>query len=187
MKTISWFVSLFACGAFTVCAQNLAPAVTNASVTVTNQDDAETNAPSAAELAQLKYERETIAQLTTLQANDDAASLAAILAELKNTNSTIRAAAVQAVVQFNDRSAIPVLQKMADATTDTAEKKEIRKAIAYMKLPSLTEYLDQRRALEASRAATNAPAATSTTNTSAVLVSSNAPAATITTNAPAHP
>ena len=178
MKTISWFVGLFACGAFTVCAQNLASAVTNASVTLTNQVAVETNAPSAAELAQLKYEHDTIAQLTTLQANDDAASLSAILAELKNTNSTIRAAAVQAVVQFNDRSAIPVLQKMADATDDSSEKKEILKAIAYMKLPSLTEYLNQRRALEASRAATNAPVATSVTN---------APTVAITTNAPAHP
>jgi hypothetical protein len=165
MKKISWLLGVCAGSAFTVCGQNLAPITTNASVVVTNQTASDTNAP-AADLAQQKRVRAAIVRLAALQANDDAASLAAILAELKNPNADIRAAAVQAVVQFNDRSAIPALQQMADATSDSAEKMEILKAIDYMKLPSLAEFSAQQHALAALQSATNAPAVT-TTNPSA--------------------
>jgi HEAT repeats len=104
-----------------------------------------------------KYVRETIARLETLESNNDQDSLNAILAEMKNPDKQIRTAALSATVQFNDRSAIPRLQEIAAQTEDPSEKAQILKAIDYMKLPSISEYLAQRRASSAAR--TNAPAA----------------------------
>jgi len=118
----------------------------------------DTNAFAAAELAHAKYVHETIERLVSLQMNDDPASLAAILAEMKNSDKAIRDAALKATIQFNDRSAIPALQKIADETTDPYEKVDILKAIDYLKLPSFTEYMAYRRSLKAAGQPTNAPA-----------------------------
>ena len=114
-----------------------------------------TNSLSESELAHAKYVHETIERLVTLQMNDDPASLAAILVEMKNSEKTIRAAALKAVIQFNDRSAIPALQKLADETADPYEKVDILKAIDYIKMPSYTEYLAYRRALKTGQVPTN--------------------------------
>lgn len=137
-----------------------------------------TNVLSAAEVAHRKYVRETIARLMTLERNSDAASLAAILVELKNPDKKIRAAALSSVIQFNDRSVIPDLQKIADQTEDPFEKVEILKAIDVVKMPSLTEFMAYQRAQkEAKRNTTNAPAI--------LPVATNAPP--VVTNAVAHP
>ena len=108
-----------------------------------------TNAPSASELAHTNYVHETIERLTSLEMNSDAESLAAILAELKNSDKQIRDAALKAVIQFNDRSAIPARQKLANETADPYEKVDILKAIDYIKLPSFTELMAYKRALKA--------------------------------------
>jgi len=112
---------------------------------------------TAEELAHKKYQRETMARLAALEMNDDAASLAAILVEMKNPDPKIRSAALQATVQFNDRSAIPALQKIADETQDAFEKTDILKAIEYMKLPSLTELMTRNHSAGAVHSPSNAP------------------------------
>ena len=78
-------------------------------------------------------------KLRELQSNDDAASLQAILAELANSDKTIRSAAVEATIQFGSRDAIPVLKDFAARTADPAEKKQLLDAADFLKLPTLTE------------------------------------------------
>ena len=74
--------------------------------------------------------------------NDDTESRDAILSELKtNSDKTIRAAALEAAIQFGDRSVVPPLQAIAAQTDDPEEKQNILDAIDYINLPSLTEYL----------------------------------------------
>lgn len=148
-----------AVGAAAVQGHSVPVAEKPATVSVAPSPD--TNALAAAELAHAKYVHETIERLVTLEMNDDPASLAAILAEMKNPDKAIRAAALKATIQFNDRSAVPALQKIADETTDPYEKVDILKAIDYIKLPSFTEYMAYRRALKAAGQPTNAPAALS--------------------------
>jgi hypothetical protein len=130
----------------------------------TSNAESATNVGSAEVLAHKKNIRDTTARLTSLSMNDDQASLDAILAELKNPDQEIRAAALSATVQFNDRSAIPALQKIAAETEDPYEKVEILKAIDYMKQPSFTEYLAHKREMATP---TNAPAILSADTNSA--------------------
>lgn len=80
-----------------------------------------------------------IDKLETLQGNDDAASLQAILSELTNSDKTIRAAAVESTIQFGSRDAIPVLKDLAARTGDSAEKKQLVDAADFLALPTLTE------------------------------------------------
>ena len=80
-----------------------------------------------------------IDKLQELQANDDNASFQAIISELTNADKTIRAAAVEAAIQFGNREAIPVLKELAVRTGDAAEKKELLDAADFLALPTLTE------------------------------------------------
>ena len=80
-----------------------------------------------------------IDKLQELQANDDAASLQAILSELTNSDKTIRAAAVESTIQFGSRDAIPVLKDLAARAGDAAEKKQLLDAADFLALPTLTE------------------------------------------------
>ena len=80
-----------------------------------------------------------IDRLEELQANDDDASLQAILAELTNTNRIIRHVAIEATIQFGGHTAVPVLQGLAARTWDPAEKKELLDAAEFLALPTLTE------------------------------------------------
>ena len=81
----------------------------------------------------------TINKLQELQANDDSASLKAILTELVNPDKEVRAAAIEATIQFGDRSAIPVLKDLAATTADSGEKKALLDAVEFMSLPTMTE------------------------------------------------
>jgi hypothetical protein len=81
------------------------------------------------------------AELMQLAMNDDAASLEAILKELRNPNRGMRDAALQATIQFGSRDAIPRLSEAAQQTDDPAEKSQLLSAIEFLKLPSLTEVL----------------------------------------------
>ena len=96
-------------------------------------DDLETNAEHEAEV-QVKIDR-----LQELQAKDDPASLNAILAELINPDHEVRAAAVEATIQFGDRSAIPTLKNLAATTTDNDEKRALLDAVEFLSLTTLTE------------------------------------------------
>jgi hypothetical protein len=97
---------------------------------------ARTNAVTApdADSIQKKIDR-----LQELQANDDAASLKEILAELTNTNKTIRHEAIEATIQFGGHTAVPVLRDLASRTWDPGEKKELLDAADFLELPTLTE------------------------------------------------
>ena len=82
---------------------------------------------------------------------------------MTNAEPLVRKAALNAVIQFNDRSAIPELQKIAEATVDPFEKVDILKAIDYIKLPSFTEMMAYQNSLKKARLQTNGvPAVTNT-------------------------
>jgi hypothetical protein len=85
------------------------------------------------------YVQARIDKLQELQANDDAQSLQAILAELTNADKEIREAAIESTIQFSSRDAIPVLQDLAARTTDPEEKKELQDAADFLALPTLSE------------------------------------------------
>ncbi len=76
---------------------------------------------------------------------DDPLSLKEIVSELANPNAQIRKAALDATIQFGSRDAIPDLTIAADRSMDAEEKKAILDAIEFLKLPSLTEVLQQRK------------------------------------------
>ncbi len=80
-----------------------------------------------------------IDRLAELQANDDDASLQAILKELTNENQLVRHAAIEASIQFGGHSAVPVLKDLAERTTDPDEKKELLDAAEFLALPTLSE------------------------------------------------
>ena len=97
------------------------------------------------------------AELMDLAMNEDADSLNTILSELANRDPQIRKTAVEAAVQFHSRDAIPRLQDAALQTDDAKERAAIQDAIEFLKLPTLTEAL-QEQARQAAASGTN-PAA----------------------------
>lgn len=109
------------------------PAATNPASVLPVVDAVETNAEHEAAV------QAEIDKLQDLQANDDPASLKAILTELTNPDKEVRAAAIEATTQFGDRSAIPVLKDLAATTTDSGEKKALLDAVEFMSLPTMTE------------------------------------------------
>jgi hypothetical protein len=89
-----------------------------------------------------RYVHQRIKELNALAMNNDTESRDIILSEVKNNpDKQIRAAALEAAIQFDDRSVVPPLQQIADQTQDPEEKQSILDAIDYINLPSLTEYL----------------------------------------------
>lgn len=84
-----------------------------------------------------------VEELDKLSSFDDAGSLNAILAELGNSEPEIRAAALASVRSFGSRDAVPWLQKLSIAATDSGEKKALDEAIEYLQLPTVTEYLEE--------------------------------------------
>jgi hypothetical protein len=85
-----------------------------------------------------------IRQLSELAVQDDAASLSEILGELTNPNQEIRKAALEAVVQSGNTDAIPALKELSEKSSDPREKKDLREAIEFLKLPSLVEVTSRR-------------------------------------------
>jgi len=83
------------------------------------------------------------AELMDLAMNDDKDSLNTILSELTNRDPDIRQAAIDAAVQFHSRDAIPRLQEASLQTDDAKERAAIHEAIEFLKLPSLTEVLQE--------------------------------------------
>ncbi len=98
---------------------------------------------SAADLRRRK------AEINDLSMREDRESLNTLLTEMQNPNKQIRAAALEGVIQFDDRTSIPQLKEIARQTEDATEKTEILAAINYIKLPSLFEYYEERKAFRA--------------------------------------
>jgi hypothetical protein len=130
------------------------PAVPTVSAVITNsapenQIAQVTNIPPVAPAANAPvidhetYAQSEIDKLQELQANDDAQSLHAILADLTNSDKTIRAAAIEATTQFGSRDAIPVLKDLAARTPDPDEKQQLQDAADFLALPSITELREQ--------------------------------------------
>ena len=111
---------------------------------------ADTNALAEAHEDMVQAE---VDKLTELQANDDAASLHAILADLTNSDKEIRAAAVESTIQFGSRDAIPVLQDLAARTTDPGEKKNLLDAADFLALPTVSEAREESRRAKMQNAA----------------------------------
>jgi len=99
-----------------------------------------------ADTAQEEYVRQQIKALDELARERNADSLNAILLELQNPNKEIRKGALEAAIEFRDRSSIPRLQEIAGSTQDPNEKAELLEAIEYLKLPTLTEHLAELQA-----------------------------------------
>ncbi len=100
---------------------------------------------AAAAAEQLLMDRAKVMELLKLSANQDEASRSTILKELTNSSKKVREAALSAAIQINDRSVIPYLANIANHTEDAREKVAILDAIEYIKLPSLTEYREQKK------------------------------------------
>ncbi|TAK97199.1 MAG: hypothetical protein EPO07_13770 [Verrucomicrobia bacterium] len=103
-----------------------------------------TNARAAVTIMETNHEEyveQRVAELMDLAMNDDANSLSAILTELTNPDKRIRKGALEAAVQFGDRTITPRLQELAAQTEEAEEKAALLAAVDYLNLPSLTEYL----------------------------------------------
>ena len=100
--------------------------------------------PTAPQAAHQTYVAERVAKLQELAMDDQGSSLQTILGELSNRDPVIRKAAREAAVQFSSRDAIPRLLEAAGQTEDPAEKQELIEAAEFLKLPSLTEVMQQR-------------------------------------------
>ncbi len=75
----------------------------------------------------------------TLAMNNDAQSLKAICADLYSSDKEIRAAAIDAVVQFGDKSVVPRLRALAQQSNDSDEKAHLQQAADTLELPNLSE------------------------------------------------
>lgn len=92
-----------------------------------------------------QFVEDRVAELLNLSMNDDAASLQVIVSELTNPDRQIRKGALEAAVQFGDRSVTAKLRELADGTADAEEKAELIAAADYINLPSMTEFLAEQR------------------------------------------
>jgi hypothetical protein len=90
-------------------------------------------------------------ELYTLAMRDDTIARDVILSEMQNPNKMVRKYALEAAVQFGDRSVIPALEQLVDQMDDPRERVDILDAIEYIGLPSLTEYLEEQKAASASK------------------------------------
>ena len=85
------------------------------------------------------YVEARVLELQDLASENDNESLNIILSELTSPDEDIRKAAVDAAVQFGSREAIPALTVAAQQLDDTDERKAIKDAIEFLKLPHLGE------------------------------------------------
>ena len=93
-----------------------------------------------------EHVRDRIAELMALAMNDDKNSLNTIWSELANPDKEIRSGALDAVVQFGDRSVTPALRQLAAKTEDPAEKASILAAADHLDLPTLSELRSTQKA-----------------------------------------
>ena len=80
-------------------------------------------------------------QLQDLATKSDPASMEAILAEMKSPYPEVRGDALEAIIQFRSRDAIPALKELAAQTEYPKEKVAILEAVEFLQLPTLDEFL----------------------------------------------
>jgi len=109
------------------------------------QNSANRTTPTGASAEEIEDQvQNRIRQLSELAVQGDAASLSEILGELTNPTPEIRRAALEAVVQSGNTDAIPALKELSEKSSDPREKKDLREAIEFLKLPSLVEVTSRR-------------------------------------------
>jgi hypothetical protein len=96
--------------------------------------------PVIQETNSVDHVHDRVAELMALAMNDDADSLESIWSELSNSDKQIREGALEAVVQFGDRSVVPRLRELATQTEDPVEKVNILAAADHLELPTFTEF-----------------------------------------------
>ena len=79
-----------------------------------------------------------IDRLQDLSANNDPASLTAILSDLTSPDKKVRLAAIEAAKQFGSADAIPVLKADAATTQDPEEQTAMLEAADILSLPDMT-------------------------------------------------
>lgn len=121
-----------------------------------------TNTAEEKKLAHEEYVEKRSDEFMSLAALNDFKAHQKIVDALYDSDCDIRKAALDALEQSDDRSVIPDMQKVADQTDDPDDKQAIENAIDFIKLPSLTEYLKERKAAKA--AAGNSSASTKAAN-----------------------
>ena len=82
---------------------------------------------------------ERVIELSELGMKNDAESFHKILETLDDPEPEIREAAVEAVLQFGDRRAVPALNALAAQTQDAEERARVLEAVEFLNLPSLSE------------------------------------------------
>ncbi len=130
----------------------VAPAVPAA---VSNTD---TNAIALAKEQHAEFVKKRADELMAMAMLDDTASHQPIIEDLTNSDRAIRKVALEAVQQTQDRALIPQMQQIADNTQDDDYKQALEDAIAYMKLPTLTEVMKAQKAQQNSGGNSTAPA-----------------------------
>lgn len=108
-----------------------------------NASQDETLARAAREEQRQAQVEARVTQLHDLSRKSDPASLETLLSEVRNPDPEIRQAALDAISQSGNRSAIPGLQEVAAQTENAAEQQTIEEVIEFLKLPTLTEILRQ--------------------------------------------
>ena len=95
--------------------------------------------PSMTPEEKQSYIEAETSRLQDLSAQDDPASLSAIVNDLTNSEKEVRLAAIEATKQFGSKDAIPVLQADVASAADTDEKIALLEAADFLALPTLTD------------------------------------------------
>jgi hypothetical protein len=117
-------------------ATNTGIAQNGSSSTLTNSVPGEMTPEATENLIAAKVE-----ELQDLSTKSDQVSMEAILAEVKSPFAKVRAEAVEAIIQFRSRDAIPALKQLATQTEDAHEKAAILEAAEFLELPTLEEFM----------------------------------------------
>lgn len=94
-----------------------------------------------------------LALLQDLSTKSDRTSMEAILAEIKSPYPEVRAEAVEAIIQFRSRDAIPDLRDLAAQAEDPEEKAAILEAVEFLQLPTLSELRQTMKEISRQKAA----------------------------------
>jgi hypothetical protein len=87
--------------------------------------------------------KEKFEQLQELATKSDPDSMEAILAQMKSPYPEVRSDALEAIIQFRSRDAIPSLKEFATQAEDPKEKLAILEAVEFLQLPTLNELLTE--------------------------------------------
>jgi hypothetical protein len=116
---------------------------------------ADTSQPAASVSADARADakQEQAADVFEAAASGDPAQLEFVYTQLSNAQPEIREEALDAIIQFAGRKAIPRLKQIADATGSVDEKTSILEAIEFLELPSMSEKPSLRASARQNKAA----------------------------------